>query len=141
MSDIDKTLSNIRPALRHIAPLSFWFSGGFGVFNMLVGIGLFNAQILTAFKVVGIIPLKLWGVIFMMQGLGMIYFLLTNNWKLIRLTNLIGVGVKTMWWFELISSFISGASQFPFLLIIWSLLLFLQAVLYIYFTPRVEYDK
>ena len=140
MTETGKAISIIRPSLRHIAPLSFWFSLGFALFNLFVGFGLFIAQILTSFRVVGIIPLKIWGIIFMVHGLLMLYFLFVNSWKMTRLFNLIGVGIKTMWWFELVSSVVSGASPFPFLLIIWSLLLFLQAVLYIYFTPRVGHD-
>lgn len=138
MTSIEKTLSKIRPKLRHVSPTTFWFSAGFGVFNVLVGLGLFNAKILTVLKVAGVIPLKVWGVIFVVHGLLMIYSLAINNWTLSRSLNSVGIGIKTMWWLELLNEFIYGTTRSPFLLIIWSLLLFFQIIVFIYFTPRVR---
>lgn len=137
MSEVDKTLNMVRPKLRHVSPLAFWFSGGFGVFNILLGLGLYNAKILITLVVTGIIPLRIWGVIFFVLGCTMVYSLTANNWKLTKNLNLMGIGVKLAWWLELLSELIQGTSKTPFLIIIWSLLLFFQFVVFIYFTPRV----
>lgn len=141
MSDVDKTLSKIRPKLRHVAPMAFWFSAGFAVFNILIGIGLLNAKILITLKIAGIIPLKLWGLIFLVLGVFMVYSLVINRWQLTKNLNMVGIGVKLAWWLELLSELISGTSKTPFLMIIWTLLLFFQFIVYIYFTPELENDR
>lgn len=138
MSNIDRTLKHLRPSLRLMAPQTFWFSFGFGIFNVAIGIALLAVKILFTLKVVGIIPLPVWGFIFLTQGLAMLGSLMVNNWKTTRIINILGVAIKTAWWLELISITIIGRS--PFLLYVWSLLLFLQVINCIYFMPRVSRD-
>lgn len=142
MSDnTNAVLSRIRPLLRHIAPMAFWFSAGFGVFNILIGLGLYNAKILITLQIAGVVPFRVWGILFLVLGVLMIYSLLSNNWKLTKNLNLVGIGIKLTWWLELLSELLTGTSKTPFLIIIWSLLLFFQFIVFIYFTPRVEYGR
>lgn len=136
MTNIEKIIKDIRPSLRLVAPQTFWFSMGFGIFNIIIGSSLYSAHILTTLNVVGVIPLNMWGVIFFTQGVVMLGALLNNNWQATRYMNIVGVAIKTAWWLELLSITITGRS--PFLLIIWSLLLYLQIMNFIYFFPRIR---
>lgn len=138
MNDINQTLKDLRPSLRKVAPQTFWFSIGFGIFNTIIGVALFNLNILVRLKVVGVVPIKLWGIVFLVHGLTMLASVLANNWRLTRSMHLVGIAIKTAWWLEMLTVFIAGSS--PFLLYIWSLLLFLQVIVCIYFTPRMRRD-
>lgn len=139
MNSIDKTLHDLRPKLRIVAPHTFWFSLGFGIFNTVIGLALFNVKILVTLKVVGIISLKIWSIIFMVQGITMLHALATNNWNRAKALNLFGVFIKTAWWLELLAITLTGRSRF--LLYIWTLLLFFQIIVCIYFTPKVTSDE
>lgn len=139
MSSIEQTIRLIRPGLRRVAPQTFWFSIGFGVFNVIIGLALFKAVILTTFTVVGVIPLRGWAFVFLLHGLFMLGSLVVNNWKVTRWLHYIGVGIKTAWWLELLSVTLVGRS--PFLLVIWSLLIYLQLVVCVHFTPRLGRDR
>jgi hypothetical protein len=138
MSNLDRALKQIRPRLRTIAPQTYWFSIGFGVFNTVVGLSLYNVVILVTLNLVGIIPIRAWALIFFLHGVAMLMSLALNNWKLTRALHFVGVSIMSAWWLELIAVTISGRSAF--LLYVWSLLLFLQIVVCIYFTPRVSRD-
>lgn len=139
MSSINQTLKEIRPSLRTIAPQTFWFSIGLGIFNSVVGVSLYNLSILISLQLVGIIPIKFWALIFLVHGVAMLGSLLSNNWKITRAMHLIGIAIKSAWWLELVAATITGRS--PFLLYVWSLILFLQIIIWIYFTPRVGRAK
>lgn len=132
--NVDQTLKEIRPNLRMVAPQTFWFSVGFGLFNTVMGFALYNVNVLLKLKVVGIIPMRMWGMIFLLHGIVMLLSLVVNHWKITRSLHFIGVTIKTAWWLELLATFLSGGT--PFLLYVWSLLLFLQVIVCIYFTPR-----
>jgi hypothetical protein len=136
MSDISHTIKQIRPSLRDVAPQTFWFSIGFGIFNTVLGIALYKATILYTLKLVGVIPIKAWALIFLVHGLAMLGSLVVNNWKMTRILHAVGVFLKSAWWLELLAATITSRSIF--LLYIWSLLLFLQIIVWIYFTPRVD---
>lgn len=139
MSNIERTLKILRPPLRKVAPQTYWFSLGFGLFNIILGYALFNVQILTTLQVVSIFPLQAWAVLFFLHGVAMVWFLRSNSWNVVRYLNVAGVAIKSAWWLELVSITITGRS--PFLLIIWSLLLFLQVINYVYFMPRIDKDE
>ena len=130
--NLEKTLRDIRPGLRLIAPQTYFVSWGFGVFNILAGLSLFNFP-QQRFLIAGAIGLKVWSVIFIVLGVGFVYMLRANNWRGTRLLHLAGVVVKTAWLLELVARSVVGKS---FILVcIWALLLYLQIVTYIYFTP------
>lgn len=134
MSNIDKTIKDIRPSLRLAAPQTYWFTVGFGVFNILLGVAVFNTVALYALDLVNVIPVKMWGVIFAIHGIAMIGSLFINEWKITKALHYAGVAIKTAWWIALLSYAVSGHS--PALLFIWSLLLYMQIIVIIYFTPR-----
>lgn len=126
MTDIDRAIKAIRPPLRKVSPHTFWLSLGFGVFNILTGYFLFNSTILVTLQVVSIISLQAWALIFVIHGLLMLYSLFTNNWWLTRMLNLAGVGIKTAWLLEILAVTVIGRN--PFLLLVFSLVLFFQLV-------------
>lgn len=136
MTKVEDTIVNSYPKLRLIAPQSFWFSVIFGTFNTIIGLGLITTTFLGKLIIVGVIPIKLWGVIFIVHGLALLLAIVVNNWKLSRALHLVGVAIKTAWWLELISESFSGVG-FPFILFVWTTLLLLQSVVYLYFYPRV----
>lgn len=139
MSNIDQILKILRPSLRIVAPHSYWFSLVFGVFNVLVGASLLNVKILVKIKFIGIVPIKVWGLIFLVHGLFMLYFLAKNNWKMVKGLNFVGIGIKTTWWLGLLTLTIKGQS--PFLLYVWSSLIAFQVIIVIYFTPRSTHEN
>lgn len=132
MRNIERTLQDIRPSLRLVAPLTYYISWGFGIFNILAGASLVNFP-QTKFLIVGAIDLKVWAILFMCLGSGFVYTLFTNNWRGTRTLMLAGVLIKTAWLMELIARAVVGRSFI--LVFIWALLLYLQAVTYKYFTP------
>lgn len=139
MSRIDEALSAIRPSLRIVAPQTFYFSIVFGTFNVAVGLGLITSTTLVKLRVVGIIPLKTWGFIFLIHGLFILYSLYINNWNLARNLNMLGVFIKCTWWLELLAEAITHGG-FPFVLFMWSTLLAFQIIVCRYFTPRMRDD-
>lgn len=134
MSNIDKTIREIRPSLRVAAPQTYWFTLGFGVFNILLGAAIYNTVALYSLDIVNLIPVKAWGAIFVVHGLALVISLLVNEWNLTKFFHYVGTAIKTAWWMALLSYALSGHS--PALLFVWSLLLYMQVITIIYFTPR-----
>ncbi len=139
MSDVDKVIKVIRPSLRKIAPQTYWFIVGFGVFNILVGFALFMLYSLVKLVLLGVLPVRVWGVIFFVMGVASLYFALVNNWKMSRGVTLAWIVINSAWWLELIAGFIINHS--PFVLFIWSFLLYLQIINFRHFTPRVSRNE
>ncbi len=144
MTEIDKVIKIIRPSLRKVAPQTYWFTIGFGVFNILVGLLLISIPDLVKLELLGILTIKVWALVFILMGLATLIFLFKNNWKVSRWLTLLGVAVKAAWWLELLSVVITDQSPYMILVkslfLVWSLLLYLQIFTYIYFTPRVSRD-
>lgn len=139
MSDIDKTIKAIRPSLRFAAPQTYWFSICFGLFNITIGYALFVRVIAVHLILLGLIPIMAWGVVFIIHGIAMLGSLVINDWKITRNLHFIGIAIKTAWWLELVAGTAYGNS--PAFLIIWSLLLALQFIVWLYFTPRMSRVK
>lgn len=144
MTEVDKIIKIIRPSLRVIAPHTYWFTIGFGTFNLLTGLFLLGIPGLVRLELLGVLSIKVWAGVFIMMGVSSLYFILTNNWKISRNFSLIGVILKSAWWLELLSIIIIDHSPYMILIkalfLVWSLLLYLQIFTYIYFTPKVSRD-
>lgn len=144
MTEVDKIIKIIRPSLRVVAPHTYWFTIGFGTFNLLVGIFLLGIPGLVKLELLSIFNIKVWAAIFLIMGLSSIYFILRNSWKVSRKLALVGVILKAAWWFELLSVIITDQSPYMVLVkalfLVWSLLLYLQIFTYIYFTPKASRD-
>lgn len=139
MTSIDKAIKEIRPRLRDVAPWTFWSTIFFGLFDIAVGLGLINIQILLTLRVIGIIPLQVWGAIFLFTGVFILGFLAINDWKRTRLMHAIGIAVHAAWLLEILAITVIGRT--PFLLYIWLLIVLLRVNVHFYFTPRIERVK
>lgn len=130
-------VTNPRPSLRLVAPHTYYSSWTFALLNVF---GLAPAFFLGSGKdmvLIGLIPSKLWGVIFLAIGSLMGYFLFTNNWKGIRKMLLVGLAIKAMIAWGLL--FILAASILNIgIVAIWFSLMSWQAISYIFFTPEVK---
>lgn len=132
MDNIDKVLRDIRPKLRVVAPLTYFISWGFAIFNVAISVPLYRINE-ESFLIVGVVSTKIWAAAFFVMGFLIMYALLKNKWKLDQNLMLLGVFLKSAWLMELIARTVNGKS---FILVaIWSLLLYLQFVAYLYFTP------
>lgn len=139
MSSIDKTIRAIRPSLRLAAPQTYWFSLGFGVFNLVIGSLILNGQIFVTLQVIGAVPLSVWALLFIVHGASMLAALYINSWKFTRSLNVVGVGIKVAWLLEVVAITIAGRSSF--ILVVWLLLLFFQIINFLYFMPRVSREQ
>lgn len=132
MSNIDRTLKDIRPSIRAIAPLTYYICWGFALFNIAVSIPLYRLNEVN-FSIVGAISIKVWAVIFLLMGLVKLWSLIVNNWKLARTLLIVGVAIKSAWLMELLARTVNGKS---FILVaIWALLIYLESTTYVHFIP------
>jgi len=134
MTQIDRQLKEVRPSLRLVAPHTFYTGLGFAVFNIVMGAISFN-YLSSRLTLIGVVGIKTWAVLFECIGLLFFYSLVINNWRLLRQLMLIGICVKTAWLMELL------ADQKFVLSTLWLLILYLQCLNYIYFTPVNRYGK
>lgn len=134
MSDIDQPLSAIRPKMRDVIPQSYWISVLFAIFNVVVGYLIFAGSILYTVKLVTIIPIWAWGLVFLALGVYMTAALASNDWKLSKSLHMAGIVIKSYWLCELMGSWILGGSPFP--LVIWTLVLAIQVVVFRYFDTK-----
>lgn len=144
MTEVDKVIKIIRPSLRKVAPQTYWYTIGFGVFNILVGLLLISIPGLVKLELLSILTIKGWALVFILMGLSALIFLFKNNWKVSRELTRLGIVVKAAWWFELLSVIVTDHSPYMVLVkslfLVWSLLLYLQIFTFIYFSPRVSRD-
>lgn len=139
MTDLNKQLRDIRPPLRIAAPLTFYVTLGYAVFNIVLGSLLFKTDLSHLLTFVGLINATIWACIFLAYGLTMAAILKYNNWSVTRRFILVGITIKTMWLLELLVEALAGRGFV--LVFIWSLLLYLQIISYIYFTPVKQHVK
>jgi len=131
--ELERRIKQIRPALRLVAPLTFFIMIGFAALNIFIGASLFDFNFGLPLVVAGIISLHAWSAIFITHGLLILSAIQHNSWAWLKRLLLVGVTIKTIWLFELISLAIRGGS--PFFVFVWSFLLYLQISTYIYFAP------
>lgn len=134
MSDVDRRIREIRPRMRTVIPQTYWVSMLFALFNIVVGALTFMGDILYTIKLITIVPIEAWGVIWFILGWWMIWALLSNNWKMTQTAHIAGMVIKSYWIAELLGSWILGGS--PFVLVTWILIFCIQGVLLRYFDGR-----
>lgn len=129
---MSETIRQLRPRLVKAYPSHFWSSISFGVFNVVVGASVIQSVIFTKLSPMGI-PLRFWGALFLVHGVLMLLSLATTNWAYPRYLHGFGVGMKSAWWIALVTAWVLGSS--PLFLYVWSLVLSLQIIEYLWF-PR-----
>lgn len=132
----------VKPSLRSVSPVSYWFIGLMGVFNILIGIGFFLAlQGVAEDPIFGlvakVVPFSVWGVMFVALGIAKLVALKINNWKLARWTLLTGVALKSGWAIALAIRTMSHPDNM-FLTVTWTTIALTQIIVYMYFLPPQE---
>lgn len=139
MSEIDQTLKEIRPRMRLAIPQTFWLSICFGIFNVVIGTLLSLRIIALHLVLLGVIPIVVWGFVFILHGVCTLSSLMANSWDVSRGLHFAGLAIKSAWWLELMVGVVVGNN--PAYFVIWSLLLAVQFVVWFYFSPRVKRGK
>lgn len=139
MGNVDKLIMQARPKLSKAAPMVYWISLGYGVVNVVLGAGLYLLDAKIGFVIVGsIFTLEVWGTAFGVLGLGMLFSLYRNDWRLLRTFMILGLIVKLMWLIALIIRIADGGSLL--LVSIWLFFAYIQ-VITIIFSPVVSESK
>jgi len=140
MSDnLKKQLAKARPSLRLAAPVSFWFIGLMGIFNIILGALLyyyFNGGVddRALGVITAIIPIGVWSLAFILLGIAKIAALYKNSWIWARRTLLVGVGMKSGWALALIWKSVYQPDN-VFLTMLWITLAIVQFMCYVFFLP------
>lgn len=134
----DRESKRIRLSLKKVSPATAWNVRGFIVFNIALGIGLYIlAPDIHSIQSVGLLSKRLWGIVFLIHALIMLWVYIDNNWQAIKGALLAGCVIKTIWIMQLLSLAIQGGSPLIYFFIATGfMLLYLQAGSYINFTPR-----
>lgn len=113
-----------------VTPLVRMASGGFGIFSMLLGLGLFFYKSkLSLLTINSIITTQVWGAIFMIVGAMMVYALFSKKNVLMRQLMLVSMCLKSAWELALLV----GLKQYIYIALMFGFLLFLQFLFYVYF--------
>lgn len=142
--EIAQAIKEARPKLKRVSPLVAKIVIGFGVINILLGIGLATTQASLATPLV-VAPeqfyYQLWGFLFFTLGVAMLWLYARNSWRGMRYTFVIGMCFKFMWAIALVVRYFSGEFSNPLVLIIWLFMAYIQAVTYLHFMPQPALDK
>lgn len=130
---VSQTLS--KPPFRRVSPLVYASAWTFALLNIfflapafLIGTGA------RGLSLVGLVPSKVWGIIFILMGVGMIYSLVTNKWAFIKNFLITGLAVKAMFAWALVFTLTLSLSNIG-VVGIWIALMVWQGLCVIYFTP------
>lgn len=131
-----QSLKAARPRLSLIDPKTSAFCWGFAVANMLLGLGVFFIynESVVPLAIAGLISYKWWGTLFFTVGALTAYFLVINDWQLIRRMQLVALTLKSIWATALLFT-VFTEHRAIIITIIWLLLAYFQATVYIYFLP------
>lgn len=136
MDTIKQKLKSARPRLSKAAPLTYYICWGYAVTNIFLGTGMYflydpSAEIAVA----NILSYQMWGLLFTMLGLGTAFFLLTNNWKATRNSQLFGLALKCIWAIALlVRCFIEPGTLV--ITSIWLFFAYIQAVTCYFFIAK-----
>lgn len=130
----------IRPSLKTVAPKSAYDVQLFGILDIGLAANLyFFAPRVKSFHLIGVLPLKTWGIIFFGLGLIFLYNLARNHWQAMKNALLLGCIIKCAFGLELFSMSLTNDRPLVILLLLLAFgLMGLQAGTYIYFTPKVK---
>lgn len=139
---IKKELKEVHPKLRLRSPVSYWFIGLMGLFNLFIGTGFFLATTnLVDDPILGmvakVVPFWMWGLFFFSLGTAKLVSIIRDDWIWARRTLLIGVGLKVGWSVALILRTLMHPDN-VFLTASWTTLAITQMIIYIYFLPPQE---
>jgi len=133
-SMIKHKILSARPGLRRVNPPAFWFSAGFAVLNVILGIGVFLWEP-TLFPVIAPneLVLHVWSGFFVLLGLGMMFSIATRRWDQIRYLMMAGMFSKVLWTIASLYRVNEGGTLI--MAVFWSALGYFQALAIIFFFP------
>lgn len=125
------------PTYRALSPIGFFISWAFIPFNVVLAYYLYAQK--SGIPLV-LFPLKIWAFLFMVVAVYLLIGLMRNNLKHIRWAMILGVIFKTYWaWALLIYAIRDGFVHDLYLLDLWFLVAFVQALVAIYIPPRIDH--
>lgn len=135
---LHQKIKQARPPLYTIAPLTFSICWGYAIVNLLLGVGLFLLyKPAVPIAVANILSYQWWGITFFTIGAISVWSLTRNEWHTTRNLLLIGLIAKSIWAIALvIRCFVEP--QTIIITIVWLFFAYIQAVTYIYFTPKIN---
>jgi hypothetical protein len=137
-------LDPVTPKLSIVDPKTYWLSWFFAIFNLFC-LGPTFLLVPTAgdnVPLASLLPNYVWGVVFVVLGLGFVYSLITNNWKLLKTIHRAGLIAKSPFGYGLLVSIIfTGNIGFIAVAGLWLFLLFTQMLCLIFFTPAVRFTN
>jgi len=121
-------------------PLISYIMKGFVAFNIILGIGLFsNVARTTQFFIINeIFTYQFWGVLFFVNGLIQLYTLIQHNNQLIHISLMSGMILQTFWMIALAVRQIESFDSNIFLLIFFSIILYIKFGVYLYLPKRAD---
>lgn len=134
-----------RPKLSLVAPLTHKICIGFGLVNMGLAYILFNVPttLKTAPFIItpqaGFISFPIWGIIYFVLGLVLLYAVARNDWNMLRKALIFGLFTKTIWTIALIILAFQGYSIFV-TMTFWLFLAWTQAWTIVHFIPVITWD-
>ena len=142
MNDRSSELEKARPLLKQVVPLTATICWIFAWVNVALGLGflfLFDQATLKTplFLISKYIPAHLWGHIFLILAVIMIYGLKKNSWLLVRRMMLAGLIVKSIWFVQLVFRTIDNPSTILWASV-WFAFMAVQAAVYIHFMPGLD---
>lgn len=128
-----------RPKLSVVSPLATRLIGGFGVFNVLLGLVLYQLRVgSTLILINNIFSFQFWGVIYALIGIAHLVSLKVNSWKGARYSLFAGVAIKSLFLAALVIQTLEHGAANLSILVIWAFLAYVQAMVYVFFSPTAE---
>lgn len=128
------------PPFRKVSPMIYYSAWTFALLNIIFlpppfffGVGA------RGLPLVGLLPQATLGAIFLVLGIVMVYALITNRWKLIRLALICGLFFKAIFAWGLVLTLFSTVSSSG-VVGLWIGLMIWQALCIMYFSPEVEVE-
>ena len=131
-------MGNKLPKLNLIEPIIAKAVAGFGIFNLILGVGLFSlsARTLKFFIVNDVFSEQFWGSLFFLSGAVLLLSYLVNSWGVMRAGLLAGFTLKLFWLLALGVRQIENFDTNIFLLLFFAMTAYLQLVFYIHFPDK-----
>lgn len=136
-----KTIKQLRPRLRTVAPLTFWICVGYALVNFAIAFILFAIPNSTVQEAVipivnEIMNFQAWGVLFGLTSLAFTYGLIRNNWMLLKRTLTFALVMKLIWTYALVYLIVMGKEEYA-LAALWAFLSWVQAWTIVFFVPTI----
>lgn len=127
------------PSYRVLSPIGYWVCWAFVPFNIILAVYLFSQRD-TSMPAI-IFSFEFWAFLFMLISGYLFMALIRNDIKHIRTAMILGVIFKTYWaWALFLLAIHQGFARNLYLLDLWFMVAFVQAVVAIYVPPRIDYD-